>query len=95
MLEEMRDARLRGRLVTRSGADPEPEGNRADRGHRLGHDPDAGVELCELVALPSSHGAAPVLPAVPGWKSTLSRGASRADVPSEDSMTATCCSFAG
>ena len=45
VLEEMRDAGLRRRLVTRSGPDPEPEGHRAHRGHGLGDDPEARVEL--------------------------------------------------
>ena len=55
VLEEVRDARLCVRLVTRSGADPEPERDRPDRRHRLGHDADARVELRERVALPG-HG---------------------------------------
>ena len=45
VLEEMRDAGLRRRLVPRACANPETQGDRAHRGDRLGDDPDAGVEL--------------------------------------------------
>ena len=45
VLEEVRDARLRRRLVARAGPHPEPERDRAHRGNLLGDDPDARVEL--------------------------------------------------
>ena len=41
VLEEMRDARLRGRLVARAGPHPEAQRDRAHRGHRLGDHPNA------------------------------------------------------
>src|SRR3954452_17894939 len=49
VLEEMRDASLSRRLVPRSGADEHAQRDRADRGHCLGHHPNAGVELRQLV----------------------------------------------
>src|SRR5215207_7926314 len=51
MLEEVRDARLRGHLVPRSGSHPEPERDRAHRGDGLGDDSDARVELGYLGVL--------------------------------------------
>ena len=45
VLQEMRDAGLRRRLVPRACANPEPQGHGSHRGHRLGDDPDPGVEL--------------------------------------------------
>ena len=45
VLEEVRDAGLGGGLVARARPDPEPERDRAHRGHRLGDDSNAGLEL--------------------------------------------------
>ena len=45
VLEEVRDAGLLGRLVRGARPHPEPQGDGAHRGHRLGYDPDARVEL--------------------------------------------------
>ena len=44
VLQEMRDPGLVGGFVAGARADREPEGDRADRGHRLGHHPDPRVE---------------------------------------------------
>ena len=52
VLEEVRDAGLRRRLVARAGPHPEPERDRAHRGHRLGDDPDA-AESSSVSSTPS------------------------------------------
>jgi hypothetical protein len=45
VLQEVRDARLSGRLVTRSCSHPQPEGNRAHGGDDLRDYSDARIEL--------------------------------------------------
>ena len=49
VLDEVRDAGARVRLVARARADPEPERDRAHAGNALGDDALAGRELGELV----------------------------------------------
>ena len=51
VLDEVRDARARVRLVPRAGADPEAERDRADARDVLGDHPLAGRERRELVGL--------------------------------------------
>jgi hypothetical protein len=51
VLDEVRDPRLRGRLVARAGADPEAEGNRAHARDPLRDHPLARIELAQLVLL--------------------------------------------
>ena len=51
VLDEVRDARLRRRLVARAGADPVADGDRADVVETLADHPFAGVELAERPVL--------------------------------------------
>ena len=51
VLEEVADAGVRVVLVARPGADPEPDGDGAHRGKRLGHDARAAVERGQEVVL--------------------------------------------
>jgi hypothetical protein len=51
MLEEVRDARLFRALVPRSGPNPEAQGDRTHRGHGLGDDSKAALELGEADAV--------------------------------------------
>src|SRR6185312_5591630 len=51
MLEEVRQTGVVVIFVSRPGSDPESERHGSDRGHRLGHDPDAGVKCGQPVVL--------------------------------------------
>ena len=51
VLEEVRDPRLRRRLVARAGADPEAERNRAHARDPLGDHALARIELAQIVLL--------------------------------------------
>ena len=50
VLDEVRDAGLRGRLETRPGADPDAERYRADPGQPFADDPEPALERRELEA---------------------------------------------
>ena len=55
VLEEVRDAGLRRRLVPRAGPHPEPERHRAHRGNGLGDDPEAASRARSARRLVGGH----------------------------------------
>jgi hypothetical protein len=53
VLDEVRDAGLRGRLEARPGADPDAERDRADPGQPFADDPEPALKRRELEAFDS------------------------------------------